>query len=166
MCRNSKNEEKTKSKLNKNAKQLDQSHQMQNLEQIASEGKTLPNSELKQTQTTPNSIQKKSDYTHKSFQITRTRPEQRQCLATLAAQRAALQLRQGLLAGERRHRVLVADQGQHRCALKVRSPNEEMSNLRNAGRRKGSLKSRQEKIVYINPWGLWSDPYGARRLRG
>jgi len=40
---------------------------------------------------------------------------------------------------------------------------EEMSDLKNAGKnrgKKGSLKSVREKIVYMNPWGLWSDPCG------
>jgi len=53
----------------------------------------------------------------------------------------------------------------------VRSQNEEISraDLKNGGKsrgKKGSLKSRREKRVYTNPWGLWSDPYGARRCRG
>jgi len=41
-----------------------------------------------------------------------------------------------------------------------RSQNEETSDLKNAGKSKGkkpSLKSRRDKIVYINPWELWSD---------
>jgi len=55
--------------------------------------------------------------------------------------------------------------------IEVRSQNEEMSYLKNGQKsrgKKGSLKSRREKIVwvYINMWGLWSDPYGAQRLRG
>jgi len=53
--------------------------------------------------------------------------------------------------------------------MEVRSQNEEMSDLKNAEKNKsekGSLKSRREKLVYVNPWGLKSNPYGARQLRG
>jgi len=44
-----------------------------------------------------------------------------------------------------------------------------MSDFKNAGKirgKKDSLKARQEKIMNINPWGLWSNHYGARRLEG
>ena len=53
--------------------------------------------------------------------------------------------------------------------IEVRSQNEEMSDFKNAGKirgKKDSLKARQEKIMNINPWGLWSNHYGARRLEG
>jgi len=46
---------------------------------------------------------------------------------------------------------------------------EEMSDLKNAGKnrgKKGSLKSVREKIVYMNPWGLWSDPCGGAQWWG
>ena len=56
----------------------------------------------------------------------------------------------------------------HFCDIEcseVRSQIEETSDLKIAGKsigKKGSLKSRREKIVYIHLLGLWSNPYGAR----
>ena len=47
--------------------------------------------------------------------------------------------------------------------------NDDISDLKIAEKSRGekcSLKSRREKIEYLNPGGLWSDPYGARRLQG